>query len=418
MPKWNYLKFWIMPNAGYDTSQMMEKEIEAFEKTHPNIKVDLYIIPWSQSWRKIITAAKSKQLPDVFQIGNTWTKTLTAINTLADITKRVHEDKLKDRFYATAWATCEVQNVNRIYALPWFVDIRMLFYRKDLFKKAGLHSEDLDKWESFEEVCRTLSSYDFGATKIGALGVSDLKDQGLVHDVAPWIWASGGDFLTEDGTGAAFHRGESLRGIKFYFDLMQKGYAPIFDRKVPGMPVYEFFSMGKYGMCFVGAFVVSYLIPGFFGGSIQPSSQDVIEKNGVTFFPAGPGGRYTFCGGSNLAISNYSPFQDEAWELLKFLTSNEVQKRHYQLSGALPSVTSAFNTLFNEGTEQQKVLMESCWKYGRSYLQVDFWASIEFVLTELFGKIIDSIKANAYNENFLMDEVNKAAEQVNHLLSL
>lgn len=418
MPKWTYLKFWIMPNAGYDTSQMMEKEIETFEKTHPNIKVDLYIIPWSQSWRKIITAAKSKQLPDVFQIGNTWTKTLTAINALADITERVNEDKLKNKFHSGAWSTCEIQNKNRVYTLPWFVDIRMLFYRKDLFKKAGLSPKELDKWESFEEVCRALTNFDFGATKISALGVSDLKDQGLVHDVAPWIWAGGGDFLTDDGAEAAFHKEESSKGIKFYFDLIKNGYAPISGRKVPGTPVFDFFAAEKYAMCFTGAFVVSYFIPGFFGGSIQPSSQEVIEKFGVTFLPTGPDGRYTFCGGSNLAISNYSPFQDEAWELLKFLTSNEVQERHYQLSGALPSVTSAFNTLFNEDTEQQKVLMESCWKYGRSYFQVDSQASIEFILTELFGKIIDSIKSNAYNENFLMDEVNKAAEQVNYLLSL
>jgi multiple sugar transport system substrate-binding protein len=66
-----YLKFWIMPVGGNDTSQIIGREIEEFEKLHPGIKVDLSVIPWTQAWKDIITAAKRRQLPDIFQIGNT-----------------------------------------------------------------------------------------------------------------------------------------------------------------------------------------------------------------------------------------------------------------------------------------------------------------------------------------------------------
>ncbi|KPK39967.1 MAG: hypothetical protein AMJ78_07660 [Omnitrophica WOR_2 bacterium SM23_29] len=412
------LDLWIMPNGGYETSQFMEKEIADFEQTHPNIKVNLSIIPWSKAWQRIITAAKSKELPDVFQIGNSWTKTLTAINALTDVTDKAIMDKMKNKFSLTSWATCEVQDSNKIYALPWFVDVRMLFYRKDFFEKLGLDPKELDKWESFEDVCKALTGFDFGSGQIGALGVSDLKDQGLVHDVAPWIWSNGGDFLTADRTAAAFHKERALRGIKFYFDLMQKGYAPILDRRVPGQPLYDFFTLDKYGMCITGAYVFANYLRGFIETplSIQPSKS--IEKFGVTFLPAGPIGRFTFQGGSNLSISSYSANQAEAWQLLKFLTSNEFQMHQYEIVGALPSLTETFNYLFGERTEKKKVLIESYSKYGRSHFQVDFWGSVEFILVEFFGKIIDSIKAHKYNEGFLVKEANQAAEQVNYILSL
>lgn len=412
------LKLWVMPNGGYDTTQIMENEIENFERSHPNIKIEFSVIPWSQAWEKIMAAGKAKQLPDVFQIGNTWTKTLAAIDALEDITDRVHEVRLKDKFNPACWATCEIKDSYKVYALPWFVDVRMFFFRKDFFEKAGLDPNGLDNWESFKEICRALKGFNAGEGPIDALGVCDLKDQGLVHDVAPWIWASGGDFLTADGNEAMFHKEEALRGIKFYFDLMQEGYAPISDRRVPGVPYEDFFIFGKYGMFISNTFVIKAYLAGFFGEPTSSRNPEIVKKFGVALLPSGPHGRFTFFGGSNLAISNYSSHQTEAWQLLKFLTSDEFQVHQYKELGALPSVTEVFNSLFNHGTEQEKVLVESYRKHGRSYLQVEFWASIEFILVELFGKIIDSLKAGTYNEGFLRDEVSRAAEEINYILSL
>lgn len=415
------LKFWMMPNAGYDTSLNMGKEIADFEKLYPGVKVELSLIPWSQAWKKIMTAAKTKQLPDVFEIGNTWTKTMAAINALSDITAEANGEHLKDKFYSSAWDTCEIQELDKVYSLPWAADVRLIFYRKDIFSKTGLTARNLDTWQSFEEACAALSGYRDNVGPVNALGVGDLKDSGLVHEVAPWVWSAGGDFLTADGMMAGFQEREAFRGIKFYFDLMHKGYAPITGRKVPGYPVNDFFAANRYSMIIISS-VAAYNMPGFFEKASRPGGTlprpEVLDKFGVAFLPAGPGGRFSFLGGYNLAISDYSEHREEAWQFIKYLTSKEFQIRQYKAASVLPTGIDALNALFHEGTDNEKVLIETYKNYGRSYKQVDAWGSIEFILVEFFGNIIDAIKSRGYSGDFLIRETNKYAEQVNYILSL
>ncbi|MDD4879149.1 MAG: extracellular solute-binding protein [Candidatus Omnitrophica bacterium] len=411
------VKFWIIV-GGINTGQIIGKEIEEFEKTHPGIRIDLSTIPWTQAWKRIITAAKTKQLPDIFQIGNTWTKTLSSIGSLADLTEEAGEDRMKNKFHPASWVTCEAEETRRVYALPWGAETRMLFYRKDIFSRLNLSAKDISTWELFEKTCAILKGHEHGSEQVAALGVSDIKDQGLVHDVVPWIWSSGGDYLSKDGLTAAFGKDEALNGIRFYFDLMNRDYAPIRDRKVPSFGGHGFFVTGKYAMCIAGASVVAGYLPDFFGTSSDSASPEIREKFGVTYVPAGPAGRFSFLGGNNLAISSRSTHKDEAWQFMRFLTSNESQINLYKAMGTMPAGIEPFTILFCENAEREEVLKNTYSEYGRSYRQIDFWGGVEFIMTEFFGNLIDAVKTRKYNEKYLATEAKRYAAQVDYILSL
>ena len=414
------LKLWITPFGGLDTNNLIQKEISAFEKDNPGIKVDLLIMPWSQAWDMIVSALKSKQLPDVFEIGNTWTKTLTAINALADITRSAEKENLEQRFHPAVWATCKIENLKAdyIFALPWSADARMLFYRKDYFRKIGLSAKDISTWSSFRHTCAKISKNKERTRPVAPLGVGDVKDQGLVHDVAPWIWNGGGDILTEDGKKAHFNSRESMRGIDFYFSLINNGSAPISGRKVPIYPAYNFFVLHEYAMCITSSFTASAFLRGFFDKQESEAARNMKKTFGVTFLPAGPKGRSSFLGGSNLAISASTPNRQEAWKLLRLLTSEEFQKRQNKSIGTLPSALGAFNELYDSSTEERKILAETYRNLGRSYKQVDHWASIELIVAGLFGKYVESIKAGRFGLDFAKAEADKFAKQVDYILSL
>ena len=50
------LKFWLMPNAGFDSRKAIQQETAHFQKLHPGIEVVCEILPWSRAWFKLLTA--------------------------------------------------------------------------------------------------------------------------------------------------------------------------------------------------------------------------------------------------------------------------------------------------------------------------------------------------------------------------
>lgn len=413
------LKIWVMNNRGYDTPQITQTEIKDFLNAHPNLDVEISVFSWSQAWQRIISAIKSKETPDIFQTGTGWTVTLSTLNALMDITDRVKKAKIKEKFFPASWSSCEPKSLKGVYAIPWFVDVRVLYYRKDILKKKGLSELCLSTWESFEKTCGQINGVESEGKQITALRVPVLKDQGLVHGVAPWIWSSGGDFLSPDGKQATFHKREAFEGMRFYFNLIQKGYAPITGRPyTSGMLADEFFMNKSYGLFFEGSWVTSVYLPGFFDTSSDAEKSEAAEKFGIALLPSGPAGRSTFCGGSNLAISNFSNHPDEAWELIKFFSSAESQLRYCKTIGMLPSVVEALDLLLKKDNPQSRVLKDSCQKFGRDYPQVPLWASIEMIIVEELFNVLQLIKSKQYTEARLAEGLNKAAERVNYLLSL
>lgn len=52
----------------WDTAQRagMQAVIDEYEKTHPNVTIDLQVTSWDEYWTKLDAAAESNQLPDIF----------------------------------------------------------------------------------------------------------------------------------------------------------------------------------------------------------------------------------------------------------------------------------------------------------------------------------------------------------------
>ena len=83
------LNLWVMPNAGFDTQRVMQRELALFQKENPGHDVKLTVVPWFFAWDRLIGVAKQRthdEPPDVIQIGGTWNTTLAALGALIDIT--------------------------------------------------------------------------------------------------------------------------------------------------------------------------------------------------------------------------------------------------------------------------------------------------------------------------------------------
>jgi len=413
------IKIWVMNNGGYSTYRIIEREISAFQELYPNLRVEYTVVSWSQAWQRIVEALDSKQTPDIFQIGSTWVGTLVALNALMDISDKLKKDKLNEEFIPAVRSSSDPQIPGGIYAVPWFVDVRLLYYNKEILKKKQLTEASLDTFSSFEAACGQINGMEFGGKQIYAMTVPTVREPPLVHNIAPWIWGFGGDFLSADGKKAAFNSKQAFEGIAAYFDLVQKGYAPIPEKPTtPGTAAEEFFQNKQYCFVFEGSWIFAYYLSTFFEKPIRSELNIMPEQYGVAPVPTGPAGRFTFRGGSNLAISNFSAHPDEAWEFVKFLSSTESQLRHSHAIGHLPGVKAALNSMFKKETPEGKVLKDSYQVFAKNYPQIPLWGSVELVLIQAFYNAIKLIKAKQYTRRHLNELMNKAAEKIDYLLSL
>src|ERR1700730_10633696 len=69
------LRFWAMGREGEVVRQLLLD----FERTHPDVRVEVQQLPWTAAHQKLLTAFAGGALPDVAQLGNTWLPEFVAL---------------------------------------------------------------------------------------------------------------------------------------------------------------------------------------------------------------------------------------------------------------------------------------------------------------------------------------------------
>jgi multiple sugar transport system substrate-binding protein len=107
--------------------------IAAFERANPGVHVELQVIPNASdlAHQLLVTAlgARSRDL-DVFVLDVIWVAEFARAGWLADLSDVLPPERVRAEFLAGP-AEAVVQG-GRTRAAPWFVDVGLLYYRKDL----------------------------------------------------------------------------------------------------------------------------------------------------------------------------------------------------------------------------------------------------------------------------------------------
>ena len=104
--------------------------------------------------------------------------------------------------------------------------------------------------------------------------------------------------------------------------------------------------------------------------------------------PTGPVGKaFTFVGGSNLMMFKSSKNQNEAWALIKYLSSDAVQKDYADLLGMFPARLAPQEQVGNSDANHKAFF--TAIKDGRTYAPIAQWGQIENAYKGRFGNILD-----------------------------
>lgn len=410
------LNFWVLPNAGFSTRAVLQPLISEFERKWPDVQIRLTVHPWSLGWDRLMEVIKGRYLgpiPDVVQVGTTWVATLSYLGAL----EKIPSAKVlpgNDKMSAYIWDPGSQNEADEnLFCVPWFIDVRVLYYRRDIFDAIKIRPEILHDWKGFYQACLEIQKYlrrSGPVSKIIApLAIPGQKPGVLMHDLAPWVWGAGGTFCSDDLTQAKLSEEEAITGCDFYFDLINQGFMPIPDGHLPQG---NFFT-GHYAMQFSGSWPAeTYLNPRW-----EHSVPEVANGFAVTLFPAGPQGRYTFLGGSNLGVTSMSPNKDLAWEFIQFLTDPSRQLAHAQAIGSLTARLTSMEQLFERYPTVKKTFWDSFGQARRLPRLIPL-GSVEQIVYKMGARLLSSIRKGDYNPHVLMTEIKMANDDMNAVLSL
>ena len=312
------IRFWAMGAEG----EQVAKLVPQFERENPGIRVRVQQIPWTAAHEKLLTAHVGKSTPDVAQLGNTWIPEFEALGALRALGTLIEKSSVirEQSFFPGIWATNVVDDT--VYGVPWYVDTRVLFYRKDLLAQAGwneMPTSWADWRRAMEDVKRTVGKDRWAIF----LPTNEWAQPAILGMQA------GSPLLKDGGRWGAFADSAFLRGLEFYLDLYRDGLAPVYGN-TDVANLFQEFERGLFVFYITGPWNI-----GEFGRRLPAELQDDWATAPLPG-PTGAASGLSTAGGSSLVLFRESEHPDEAWKFIEFMSRPEIQVRFYQLTGDLP----------------------------------------------------------------------------------
>lgn len=316
------LRFWGMGREGEVVAQLMPE----FERRNPGIRVRVQQIPWTAAHEKLLTAFVGEATPDVAQLGNTWVPEFVALDALQPLDRLVAASDVIDRddYFQGIWQTNVIDSTT--YGIPWYVDTRVLFYRKDLLAAAG-YDRVPTTWQGWREAMEAMKAR-MEPRQYPILLPTNEWPQPVIFGLQ-----TGATLLNEAGTRGNFEGPRFREAFEFYVDLFRSGLAPVVSASEIANR-YQEFARGNIAMMITGPWEI-----GEFRNRMPPEVQDRWMTAPLPG-PDGPG--VSMAGGSSLVLFQGSEHPEAAWKLIEYLSRPEQQLRFYALTGNLPPRRSAW----------------------------------------------------------------------------
>ena len=312
------LHFWAMGDEGGKIPQLMP----AFEHANPGTRVVIQPLPWSAAHEKLLTAYVGGSLPDVSQVGNTWIAELAAIGALAPV-PGAQSGLLADQFTA-------VLDTNRVaatvYGVPWYVDTRVQFFRRDLFSKLGF-AEPPSTWAEWKAALHGIKRI-AGPTNYAILLPLNEPEQLLTFGLQ-----QGDPLLRDHDSRGNFASPGFKAALAFYKSLFDEGLSPVATASQISN-IWNEFAKGFFSVFISGPWTIGDL------KSRLPAAFQSKWATATMPGPAGPGASAP--GGASLVVPKTARDPTASWKLIDYLTRPATQIQFQQIAGSLPSRKSAW----------------------------------------------------------------------------
>jgi multiple sugar transport system substrate-binding protein len=305
--------------------------LDAFERDNPRVKVVEEELPASSDQQHLfyVTNLEAGSTDfDLFALDVIWIPEFSRAGWLVDLTSYLGAEGAADFLSGPLNAATYEE---RIYALPWFVDGGVLYFRHDLLSTYGFSPP-----ETFAELVHStqvILQKEQNPRLTGFLWQGK-QYEGLVCVALEFIRAHGGEVLNGKGKSVITSR-QSVDAVRHMRDLITVyGVSPPLVTTADEEVTRQIFGQG--GAIYMRNWPYAWHL-------FAQEGSPVRDKVGIAPLPHVPGQKsMPTLGGWHLGINRYSRYPDLAFQLLRRLTSFAAQKELAVEGGLKPALLPVY----------------------------------------------------------------------------
>lgn len=397
-----HLTFYYPVNVGGDTANIIEGLCTEFNKENPDVVVEpIYTGNYDDTVTKIQTAIQGGTPPDVFVNLATQRFTMADTGMAMPLDELIASDEdgeeyIKD-FLPGFMEDSYVDG--KIYSIPFQRSTEIMYYNKDLFKKAGLDPEKPPTtWDEMLEYAKKLTT-------------DDCKGVGLALNSGSAQWTftgfclenskDGRMLMSEDGKKVFFDTPENVEALQFWIDLQKK-------HKVMAEGIVQWTDLPTQFLAQEVAMIYHTT------GNMANINSNAKFEFGTCFMPGNKQlGAAT--GGGNFFIANgiSKERQKAAWKFIRFMTETERAAQWSLDTGYVPTRQSCFDTdvikNYYEEVPQAKVAYEQI-EYAKPELTT-------YNAAEIWRILNDNIQSAVVGDVSVEEALKNAQDEADEVLA-
>jgi multiple sugar transport system substrate-binding protein len=354
-------------------AEFVTKLVPEFEKRNPGIKVDVQQIPWTAAQEKLITAFASDNTPDICQLGNTWVPQFASLNAIIKLDDFIGNSMniKKENYFEGIWETNVIDSA--VYGIPWYIDTRLIFYRTDVFKRAG-YDQPPKSWNELYNLCKRIKALYPGEDKYAIYLPT--------NEWAPFIifgLQNNAELLKDNNARGNFNSKEFKEAFEFLVKFHKEKLAPLGISQVTN--VYQAFADEYFSIYISGPWNINEFKKRMTG--------DLADKWSTAPMPSKTGEDYpgvSLAGGSSLVVFEKSEHKEEVWKFIEFLSEPSIQIKFYKLIYNLPAIKEAWE----DSSIANNIYMKAFYEQFNHVVptpKVTEWEQIAFAKVQQYAEI-------------------------------
>lgn len=342
--------------------------IEKFEKLHPEIKVDLELIPWPGYFDKSAMACMGADAPDVLALNTVFASALASRGLMTSMDQYVGKTVNSGDYFDGIWKGG--QSGGKQIGIPYRVSARGLYYNPAHYTEAGLDPDKPPKnLDEFLDYAKKLTTEDHYATG-DALSLSSPSE--AMRTVYEHICSFGGRVLDEDFQRSVINQEPAVNGVKWLAELITKH--KVASRDSIGLIEDELayrFGAGKLSMMIGGYALRDY----------------VTKTSGPDFeFKTAPAHRSVGIWGWYLTVPENAEHKEEAMTFISWFTNPDILLEN---AIRVPTVKKApSDPVWGYGGEKESGPFLESLEKGVSIPPIEEWNDISRIVVEKVHEII------------------------------